>query len=291
MLICSFYIDINGQSGIGVVLTKVKRTPDAQIYANKTIGISENAKINPNLLTVFFNEPSACNEQLSGGKGASLAYLTQLQKQSDKANDFIVPNGFILTSNAFKWHLKQNKILHDAIVNIENIVYRRARGSLDEACMKLDKLFNQVRITQEIADAVAISFHVLEKHSVTELKLAVRSSAIGEDSSELSSAGQNESFLGLSYLDEVLKSIQMCWASLYSVQSVKYRAQNAKPIVTEMATVVQEMVAADCAGVLFTRHPVTNNPNNMLVTANYGLGEVSVSIHVFILYLIINYNF
>lgn len=168
-------------------------------------------------------------------------------------------------------------------MNIENIVYRRARGSLDEACMKLDKLFNQIRITQEIANAVAISFHVLEKHSVTELKLAVRSSAIGEDSSELSSAGQNESFLGLSYLDEVLKSIQMCWASLYSVQSVKYRAQNAKPIVTEMATVVQEMVPADCAGVLFTRHPVTNNPNNMLVTANYGLGEVSVLVSVFIL--------
>lgn len=171
--------------------------------------------------------------------------------------------------------MKQHKVLHDAIVNIENIVHHRTHGSLDEACMRLDKLFNQTRITQEIIDAVAVSFHVLGKHSTAELKLAVRSSAIGEDSTELSSAGQNESFLGLTYLDEVLKSIQMCWASLYTVQSVKYRAQNAKPIITEMATVIQEMVAADCAGVMFTRHPVTNNPKNMLVTANYGLGEVS----------------
>lgn len=236
---------------------------------------AETAKFNPNLLTVEFTEAGARNEQLSGGKGASLAYLTQLLTESGNANNFTVPNGFILTSNAFKTHIKRNKPLGDAIANIEAIAHHRTGGSLDEACVQLEKLFKQTPIGQEIGQAVEVAYSVLEKHASGELKLAVRSSAVGEDSAELSSAGQNESFLGLSYLDEVLRSIQMCWASLYTVQSVKYRVQNAKPVVTEMATVVQEMVAADCAGVMFTRHPVSNNPSQMLVTANYGLGEVS----------------
>lgn len=269
MFIC--FIDLNDQSGIGAVLTKPKHNSEARINVDR-IQISN---FNPNSLTTFFDQPIARNEELSGGKGAALAFLTQMQKQSDNANKFIVPNGFILTSNAFKLHIGHNKSLRDAIKNIENIACHRIDGSLDDACMKLDKLFNQTPITPEVVNAVEVSFHALEKRSQTApLKLAVRSSAIGEDSAELSSAGQNESFLGLGYLDEVLKCIQMCWASLYTVQSVKYRVQNAKPVITEMATVIQEMVAPDCAGVMFTRHPVNNNPSVMLVTANYGLGEV-----------------
>lgn len=259
-----------------MLLTKVKRTPDAHISVNPTSDVfTEAAKFNPNLLTVAFAEASARNEQISGGKGASLAYLTQLLAKSNKTANFTVPNGFILTSNAFKSHIKRNKILSDAIRNIEAIAQHRTDASLDDACLELEKLFKQTPIGQEIGQAVEAAYRMLEKNASGELKLAVRSSAIGEDSAELSSAGQNESFLGLSYLDEVLRSIQMCWASLYTVQSVKYRVQNAKPVVTEMATVIQEMVPADCAGVMFTRHPVSNNPSQMLVTANYGLGEVS----------------
>lgn len=265
------FVDINNQSGIGAILKKAKHNS----VARKNVDSIQIGNYNPKLLTAFFDEPIARNEQMSGGKGASLAFLTQMQKQSDNASKFIVPNGFVLTSNAFKLHIGQNKILRDAIKNIEKIACHRIEGSLDDACMKLDKLFNQIPIIPEVANAVEASFYSLKNQSQTSpFKLAVRSSAIGEDSAELSSAGQNESFLGLGFLDEVLKCIQMCWASLYTVQSVKYRVQNAKPVITEMATVIQEMVAPDCAGVMFTRHPVNSNPSVMLVTANYGLGEV-----------------
>lgn len=103
---------------------------------------------------------------------------------------------------------------------------------------------------------------------------AVRSSAIGEDSEELSAAGQNETFLGCSSVDDVIKSVTLCWASLFTYQSVQYRHQHGLPVASEMAVVVQRMVPADCAGVLFTSHPSTSSPAKIVITANYGLGEV-----------------
>jgi len=112
---------------------------------------------------------------------------------------------------------------------------------------------------------------------VKDLRFAVRSSAIGEDSDDASSAGQNETFLGLRNLTEILDSIKLCWASLFTYQSVEYRRQHIQPVNTEMAVVVQIMVPADCAGVLFTRHPASGDPSKILITANYGLGETVVS--------------
>ncbi|KAG5860856.1 Phosphoenolpyruvate synthase, partial [Gonioctena quinquepunctata] len=104
---------------------------------------------------------------------------------------------------------------------------------------------------------------------------AVRSSAIGEDSEELSAAGQNETFLGCQNEEQILKAVTACWASLYTYQSVQYRWQHGLSVVTDMAVVVQKMVPADSAGVLFTCHPSTSNPSQMVVTSNFGIGEVS----------------
>lgn len=108
-------------------------------------------------------------------------------------------------------------------------------------------------------------------------RLAVRSSAIGEDSEDSSSAGQNDTFLGLTSLEAVLDGVRKCWASLYTFQSVEYRRQHVQPIDTQMAVVVQVMVASECAGVLFTQHPSNGDPSKMLITANFGLGEVGVN--------------
>ena len=69
--------------------------------------------------------------------------------------------------------------------------------------------------------------------------------------------------------------MRKCCASLYAFQSVEYRRQNGQPILTGMGVVIQEMVDAEAAGVMFTRDPVTGNPERIVITANYGLGEVS----------------
>lgn len=110
-----------------------------------------------------------------------------------------------------------------------------------------------------------------------DFRLAVRSSAISEDTEDTSSAGQNETILGLTSFDDVLKSIAKCWASLYTYQSVEYRRQHVQEIIVQMSVVIQVMVPSDCAGVMFTKHPTSGDPSKIVITANYGLGESVVS--------------
>ena len=71
-----------------------------------------------------------------------------------------------------------------------------------------------------------------------------------------------------------MDAVRRCCASLYAFQSVEYRRQNGQPVVTGMGVVVQEMAEAEAAGVMFTRDPVSGNPERIVITANYGLGEV-----------------
>lgn len=228
-------------------------------------------------LTLFFNEPDAQSEQLCGGKGSSLAFLTQLANNEVGKNvAFIVPQGFTLTTDAFDHQLKHNPSIKEAIAQIENVAYNRSNGNLDDACKELSKFFIETPIEGKILDKIQKAFTMLTNNTGSSFKVAVRSSAIGEDGMESSSAGQNETFLGVQGIDEVLMAIQKCWASLFTAQSVTYRIQNLQPINTKMAVVIQKMVAPDCAGVLFTQHPVTRDPSKLLVTANYGLGEVCI---------------
>lgn len=227
-------------------------------------------------LTLFFDEPDSQSENLCGGKGCSLALLTQLANERiDGQNAFVVPQGFSLTTDAFDIQIKHNQELRNAISNIESIAHNRTKGKLNDACEELARLFTETPIMNEIVSKIEKAYSTLSNDSCAPIKVAVRSSAVGEDGMESSSAGQNETFLGVQGIDQVLAAIQKCWASLFTVQSVTYRTQNIQPINTKMSVVVQKMVTPDCAGVLFTQHPVSNDPSRMLVAANYGLGEVT----------------
>ena len=86
--------------------------------------------------------------------------------------------------------------------------------------------------------------------------------------------GLLQTFLGCRGEAKILDSVLRCCASLYAFQSVEYRRQNGQPVVTGMGVVVQEMVEAEAAGVMFTRDPVTGSPGRIVITANFGLGEV-----------------
>lgn len=108
--------------------------------------------------------------------------------------------------------------------------------------------------------------------------VAVRSSATDEDGGEASFAGQQETILGVSGLDAVLAAVERCWASLHTDRAKAYRAkQGVADDRLAMAVVVQELVPADVAGVLFTRDPTDPQGRRMLVEASWGLGEAVVS--------------
>lgn len=227
-------------------------------------------------LTVRFDSSECQSEELCGGKGSSLGFLTHLTRQS-QAN-FEVPNGFVLTSTAFLLQLKQNSRLDEAIASLENIAYHRLIGSLAEACVNVCDLFKSIEIDAQVVDAVAMELAALKRQHDTSFRVAVRSSAIGEDGAESSSAGQNATYLGVGHIEGVLMAIRDCWASLFTTQSVSYRLQSIQPIRTPMAVVIQTMVPSEAAGVLFTHLPLNNNPNKLLVTGSFGLGEVSRSV-------------
>jgi pyruvate,water dikinase len=107
--------------------------------------------------------------------------------------------------------------------------------------------------------------------------VAVRSSATAEDSATASFAGQQETVLGVEGTDELCRAIERCWASLDSDRAVAYRRQQGLGDEIAMAVVVQRLVPAEAAGVLFTRDPLDPGGTQMLVEASWGLGESVVS--------------
>ena len=196
-------------------------------------------------LVMGLDDPAA-DVATVGGKGASLARLTQAGKAAKAAKPgqagragIRVPPGFVVTTGAFG-----------------------ARGGSDEA------------MPEETAAAIASAYAELGG----DVPVAVRSSATAEDQPDTSFAGQHDSFLNVRGAAAVTDAVWRCWASLGTPRAVAYQAQHGIASDTvSMAVVVQRLVPAEAAGVLFTANPVTGDHGQVVVNANWGLGESVVS--------------
>jgi pyruvate, water dikinase len=196
---------------------------------------------------------AGCDEvALAGGKGASLARMSAL--------GLPVPPGFVVTADVLR------AALPDAAAALRALC---ARGAADEA----QALVRSVAIPAELRAAAAEAYAALG----ADVAVAVRSSACAEDGEAASFAGQQETYLHVRGLDAVLDRVRECWASFYSERALFYRAQKGSLDDLEMAVVVQQMVEADVAGVLFTVDPVAGRADRMVVEAVLGLGEAVVS--------------
>jgi pyruvate,water dikinase len=102
--------------------------------------------------------------------------------------------------------------------------------------------------------------------------VAVRSSAVGEDGREATFAGQQDTYLWVSGTDYVCEAVRDCWASLYSVPAISYRARLGDGAEPAMGVTVQTMVDAEVSGVMFTCNPVSGDPSMVAVNASWGLG-------------------
>ena len=107
--------------------------------------------------------------------------------------------------------------------------------------------------------------------------VAVRSSAVGEDSEEASHAGQQESFLWVRGIDQVCDAVRDCWVSLYAAHAVSYRAARGAALDPAMGVTVQQMVDAEISGVMFTCNPVSGDPSMVALNASFGLGIAVVN--------------
>lgn len=202
------------------------------------------------------------DQPLVGGKGFSLGLLIKTG-----AN---VPDGFIVTSHAFRKFFEEANIVQEVhsmwdTINVDDI------ESVEEHSEKIRGVIEDSNIPDEIQKEVLNAYSSLGKTPV-----AVRSSATAEDSSIASWAGELESYLYVTEID-LLEKIKLCFASLYTPRAIVYRAKrDMKFKDISVAVVVQKMVNSQISGVCFTVNPVTKDENDMVIEAVYGLGEALV---------------
>lgn len=210
-----------------------------------------------------FKQLNNLDVAIAGGKGASLGEMTQAK--------IPVPPGFVILANAFDIFL-ENTGLDSKITNILNNVSHEDFDSVEKASELIQSLILNSKFPQNISDLVDKSFVELDAKFV-----AVRSSATAEDGALAAWAGQLESYLNTTKetLDE---NIKKCWASLFTPRAIFYRFEkelNDQKI--SVAVVVQKMINSDVSGVAFSVHPVTQDKNQLIIEAGYGLGEAVVS--------------
>jgi pyruvate, water dikinase len=203
-----------------------------------------------------FGERDCLEVARAGGKGSSLARMASL--------GLPVPPGFVVPAEA----------LADALPDGGAELRALAERQDAEAAQAL---IRTVELDPELRRAVLDAYAAL---GPDEVPVAVRSSATAEDSEAASFAGQQETFLHVRGGDELRARVRDCWASFFSERALFYRERMGSLEDLGMAVVVQRMVEADVAGVLFTCDPVHKRHDRMVVEAVLGLGEAVVSGHV-----------
>jgi pyruvate,water dikinase len=193
-----------------------------------------------------FTDPACQDVGVAGGKGASLAAAT--------AGGLPVPPGYVVCSSEF-----------EAAVGARADELRAlARAHDHEGASALVGALPRPDLGEAFANLGAGA-------------VAVRSSAVAEDSDAASFAGQQETYLGVRDAATAADRVVDCWASFFSERALFYRVRKGSLDDLRMAVVIQRMVAADVSGVLFTIDPVARRRDQMVVEAVFGLGEPAVS--------------
>ena len=206
------------------------------------------------------------DEPLVGGKAANLGELL--------GADFPVPGGFVVLAGAFldsmgaagvRDRLRESTATAD--VDDDEALEAEARA--------LQDLVRAAGPTSALRDAIGQAYDDLDDDGQS-VAVAVRSSAVGEDGDETSFAGANASFTHVQGRADVVDRVVDCWASQYSPRALAYRRSRGTGSEPAIAVVVQRMVEAARSGVIFTRDPTGAHPDELVIEAAFGLGEVVV---------------
>ncbi|XP_035206192.1 uncharacterized protein LOC118181218 isoform X2 [Stegodyphus dumicola] len=262
-----FYV--NGKRGSGFYLGR--KLSDSLKHKTPKI-IAPEAPIPVSPLAVPFTNEICQLSDVTGGKGSSLGKLTKLSKN---LRTFIVPSGIVVTTSAYKNFVTKGILAK--IKLLEDVVYGNSAEDVKEVCQNVCEEVERTVFPKGIREAIEISLRKTFGGQYQSKKFAVRSSATGEDTEQMSAAGQMDTLLGISGMNEILQAVKKCWASQFGFVAIQYKRRYGQCLNSPMAVVIQEMVPCDVAGVLFTCDPVTGNPTVMTITANYGLGESVVS--------------
>jgi pyruvate,water dikinase len=211
---------------------------------------------------VWFEADSCGDVSIAGGKGASLSRMTGL--------GLPVPPGFVVPAGSLRAALDAAGTLEDVRGPLAAVTADHELGAIAE---QAHAIVMATPPSPELERAVTEAYARMGEDA----EVAVRSSAVSEDSETASFAGQQETYLHVHGADEVLARIRECWASFFTERALFYRREKGSLEDFDIAVVVQRMVTPDVAGVLFTIDPTRNRKDRMVVEAVLGLGEGVVS--------------
>ncbi len=215
----------------------------------------------------WFGEVGIADRLIVGGKGGSLGELTQA--------GIDVPPGFVVTTHAFETFLTALEARAPVREKVE------ALDASDLAAVTELSEELRRRVIEEPLPA-AVEQAILSAHAELRgdgsIPVAVRSSATTEDAEDASFAGLQDTFLWVLSAEDAVQRVRECWGSLYSVESMTYRLRHKLPEDgVAMAVVVQQMVDARTAGVMFTRSPTSGDKSVITIEGAWGLGSAVVS--------------
>lgn len=209
-----------------------------------------------------FKEISKKDVAFAGGKGSSLGELIHA--------GFTVPDGFVILSDAFDKFLEET----DLNVEIDSILHEVKHEeihTIENASEKIHSLILNAEIPEDVKSEINRAFENLNCEFV-----AVRSSATLEDSEIAAWAGQLESYLN-STKEILIENVKKCWASLFSPRAIFYRFEkNLHKEKMSVAVVIQKMIDSVKSGIAFSVHPITQDKNQIVIEAGFGLGEAIV---------------
>ncbi len=215
------------------------------------------------MFTKNLSQISKDDTEIAGGKGASLGEMIQA--------NIPVPPGFVILTYGFDLLLHSASLIAEIETTLDQVNHQDTH-SVEQASEKIQALILNTEIPKEIEDDTIKSFHSLKAPLV-----AVRSSATVEDSLSSSWAGELETYLNTTKAT-LLENVKKCWASLFSPRAIFYRFEKGLyQSKISVAVVVQKMINSETAGVAFSVHPVTEDKNQLIIEAGFGLGEAIVS--------------
>lgn len=210
----------------------------------------------------FFKEISKADVNIAGGKGASLGEMTNA--------GIPVPPGFVLLAGAFDRFIAETN-LKEEITSQLSKVKPEDINSVERASSVLRDVIHDTPLPEDLKKEILTAFQKLAADFV-----AVRSSATAEDSSIASWAGELETYLNTTE-ENILERVKQCWSSLFTPRAIFYRHEKGLiDAAVSVAVVIQKMVQSEVSGVAFTVHPVTEDYDQMIIEAAYGLGEAIV---------------
>lgn len=209
-----------------------------------------------------------------GGKNASLGEMIKALK----SKGIMVPSGYAVTATSYRYFLEKTG-LGDLIKKILTGLDVNNLSQLEKASMEIRKAIITADFPEELNQGIKKAHIQSEKRFGRETSFAVRSSATAEDLPDASFAGQHETYLNISGIEDILKSVKMAFASLFLPRAISYRVNNGFDHLSVALSVgVQKMVRSDLAssGVMFTLDTESGFPNVVVINASYGLGEMIV---------------